>query len=285
MEFYARCLQFTPANRPDRFDKARTAGADGLVIDLEDAVAPEDKDSARATAIEYFTHKAKQDDHHFLHCLRINSPRTPQGLKDLLALHEARVQPDALMLPKTESRAEVALLQEVLQPAKIPVIALIETAKGLTGCRDIAADPAVMALVFGGADLAADLGAVMEWQVMQPYRAAIVQACAQAGIAAIDVPYLHLDDPDEAGVLDETRRARDAGFTCKTCIHPKHIQPVLSVFSPSKEEFEQALRIVHAFEEAGGNACRTDGKMIDMPVYRAAKRIVMTGARNRSVAP
>jgi len=266
-------LLFTPANKPERFEKAKTVGADGIVIDLEDSVTLADKDQARETIIEYLKNYKK--DNNFIHCLRINSLKTPAGIKDLAALIENNVFPDAIMLPKSEYAAEFTILDSLLAPHKIPYLALIETAKGLYNAEEIAASSEnIQALVFGGADLAADLRSKFSWDALYTGRCIIVRAAATNELAAFDVPYLNLKDPDDTGVIEETQKIKDLGFTGKLSIHPKHIAPINKTFSPTEEEFQRAKKIVEIYESSGGNACEIDGKMIDVPVYKSAKRIV-----------
>lgn len=270
----ARCLLFTPANKPERFNKAKETGADGLIIDLEDAIALKDKDSARGIVVNYLKNLKKDKQSTFIYALRINSIKTRAGLKDLCALIEAEVRPDVLILPKSEGGEEIEIINAILSPDKVPIIPLIETAKGLKNVYQIAQSSNVTGIIFGGADMAADLGAYMNWEPMLVPRSIIVQAAASAGITAIDVPYLHLNDPDDSGIIEETKRIKEMGYTCKLSIHPKHIKPINHTLSPTLEEINKAQRIVVAYEYAHGNAIEVDGKMIDVPVYKSAKRIL-----------
>ena len=267
-----RTLLFTPGNRPDRFAKAEATGADGLIIDLEDAVSLADKDGARETAIAFFRNAPRGA--RFLRCLRMNALQTAAGFKDVAALADSGARPDALVLPKAESPAYFSLLASVLGPEPVPTIALIETARGLRAAEAIARHPGVGALVFGAADLAADLGAEITWEPMLPHRAHVARAAAGGRIPAWDVPYFGLSDTDDSGLIEETRRARALGYTGKLAIHPKHIAPIIQVFTPTLAEAEQARRIVDAYERARGNACEVDGKMIDVPIYRSARRVL-----------
>jgi (S)-citramalyl-CoA lyase len=268
----ARCMLFTPANHPERFEKAKALGADGLIIDLEDAISLAEKESARKIAIDYL--KKRNQSSGFMQCLRINAIRTRAGLKDLSALCDENIRPDLLILPKVESAAEIEIINELLAPNTISLLPLIESAKGLYHAHDIALVKNVVGLVFGGADFAADLGSTMSWESLYLARAQIVQAAANAGIAAIDVPYLNLDDSDDTGLINEASAVKDMGFSCKLSIHPKHIKPIIDTFTPSNQEIEKAKAIVKAYEAAGGNVCEYDGKMIDVPVYRLAHRVL-----------
>lgn len=269
----ARVMLFTPGNRPERFEKAQELGADGVVIDLEDAISLSEKDKSRDIVIQYF--KDSKPIPNFLRCLRINSIKTPAGLKDILSLIDYHILPDALIIPKTEYPAEIIILDTLLKPNKIPCIALIETATGLHYADDIACSSEnLKGVCFGGGDLAADLGATLTWEPMLNARSQIVRAAAMAGIAAIDVPYLNLHDKDDSLILEETRKVKALGFTGKFAIHPKHIQPILNVFTPTPDEISHAQKIVDAYDNAKGNACEIDGKMIDVPIVRSAKRIL-----------
>ena len=268
-----RSMLFTPGNRPERFEKAKEIGADGVVIDLEDAISLSEKDKARDIVVQYF--KQSRPIQNFIRAVRINSIKTPSGLKDISALIEYDLHPDVIVIPKTEYPAEIIILDSLLKPKKIPYIALIETSVGLHHACEIAlCSPQLQAICFGGADLAADLGATLTWEPMLAARSLLVRAAAMAGIAIFDVPYLHLQDADDTGILEETKRVKALGYTGKFSIHPKHIQPILTVFTPSTEEIAYAQRIINAYDQAKGNVCEIDGKMIDVPVVRSAQRVL-----------
>lgn len=268
-----RTMLFTPANQPQRFAKAQAVGADGLIIDLENAVAFADKAQARATAIDYLKHYQTQAQ--FIVALRINSIKTIEGLHDLIALLDSQTVPDALMLPKVESAQEIAIYDELLSALNLPYLVLIETASGLQHAAEIAAaSDNVRALIFGGGDLAADLGCELAWEPLLMARSTVVEAAATVGIAALDVPYLKLNDNDADALIAETKRIKALGYTGKLTIHPDHVKAVLDTFMPTPNELSRAKHIVEAYERAGGRACEIDGNMIDLPLYRAAKRIV-----------
>jgi citrate lyase beta subunit len=273
-----RTLLFTPGDRPDRFDKAQSTGADGQILDLEDAVGLARKDEARAAVIDYL--RSAGPDERFLRCLRINGLQTPAGFKDVSALADSGVRPDAIVVPKSEHPAELRLLARVLAPRSIPFVALIETALGLRHAEQIARRPDVAALAFGGVDLAADLGAELDWEPMLPHRAHVVRAAAAAGIVAWDVPYLHLRDADDGPLIAEAQRSKALGYTGKMAVHPRQVAPIMGVFTPSPDEVAHARRVVDAYERAAGGVCEVDGKMIDVPVYRSARRVIARAARS-----
>ncbi len=268
-----RCLTFTPANRSNRFLKPGEEGADGVIIDLEDSVAVADKVTARQTVLEFF----RQRDQNGLsgaYGVRINALNTAAGVSDLAALSESGLRPDFLMLPKVESAAVVRLINDVLAPRCVPLIATIESAAGLMKVNAIAAVDNVVALAFGGADYAAELGATMAWEPMYHARACLANAAAAAGIVAIDVPFLDLSDREHRGLREEALRVKALGFSGKLSIHPQQVKPIVEAFKPSADEVERAKKVISAFQANGGNACQLDGKMIDMPVYQAALRVM-----------
>ena len=267
-----RVLLFTPGNRPDRFAKAAATGADGLILDLEDAVSLAGKDEARTILVEHFRAGHRRGLAAGQVCgLRVNNIHTQAGVRDLDALVTAGVAPDFILLPKVESAVEVRLYARHL-PA-IPLVCTIESARGLEAATEIAnADPRVRALGFGGVDLAADLRAELAWEPLLWGRSRVVQAAATAGVAAIDVPHVVLDD--EPGLRSDAARAKAMGYTAKLAIHPKQVPPILEVFTPTPAELERARGIVAACEAAGGNVVEYQGKMIDEPVVKSAQRML-----------
>jgi citrate lyase beta subunit len=272
-----RSLLFTPADRPDRFAHGPSSGADGVILDLEDGVGLPAKPAARNAALAFFADSVAAPAG-FVWALRLNHVTTEAGLADLMALRAAR-KPAVVVLPKTESVSEVEIALAHLGSGKATpsIVALIESGRGLAAADEIARHPAVAALAFGGADLAADLHATLAWEPMLFARSRIVQAAASAAIAAWDVPFLDIHDPD--GLKRETSAAKTLGYVCKLAIHPAQIAPINAVFTPSANELARAQRVVSAFAAAHGGACQVDGKMIDAPVVKAARRIVALAAQ------
>jgi citrate lyase beta subunit len=274
-----RALLFTPADRPERFEKAVAVGADGAILDLEDGVGLPAKHKAREAALQFFQAPPAAPPE-FVWAVRFNHVTTEDGLKDLLAFRAATIKPRVVMLPKTESATEVEIAVRHLttSAADAPqIVALIETGRGLGAAEAIASHRSVVAIAFGGADLAADLHAALAWEPMLFARSRIVQAAAAAGIPAFDVPFL--DIHDAAGLSKETQLVKALGYSCKLAIHPAQIAPINAVFTPDSKELERAERIVAAFEQAHGGACQVDGRMVDVPVVKAAQRTVALGDR------
>jgi len=265
-----RSLLFVPASRPERYAKALASGADMVCLDLEDAVAPADKASARAAALEFLQNPP---DTRCELVLRVNSLRSPDGLADMLAVLAAGRSPDYLLLPKVNSAAEVRWYDELLGHRPSRLIPMIETAEGLTQANDIAAASSRTALLmFGGVDLASDVGCAMEWQAQLYQRSAIVIAAARAGLDVLDVP--HIDVADADGLAQIAGNAKKLGFTGKTAIHPNQIAAIHAAFTPSDAEIAKAKRVIETFEAAEGRVMLLDGKLLEKPVIRAAQRVL-----------
>lgn len=275
-----RSILFTPADRPERFFKATASGADAIILDWEDGVPTSAKEYAREAVLAFLTGR----DRSVPVGLRLNRLTSKDGLLDLLALGEAEVLPDFVALPKVESAAEVqiVLAQLAARGPVPPVVAFIESAAGLEQATPIAACPGVYALAFGGVDLAADLGAEFEWQSMLYARGRIVQAAAAASVIAWDVPFLASQDTE--GLAEEARRVRELGFTAKLAIHPAQVEIINRALSPDPARVEMARKIVAADRDAGGKPCVVDGKMVDAPVVKSARRILALNERMNGTA-
>jgi (S)-citramalyl-CoA lyase len=268
-----RNLLFVPGSRPDRFAKALAHRPDMVTVDLEDAVIPAHKDRAREEAMALFEGTPDGPGARIERVVRINPLRTPFGLKDLLALLEHPTPPDGVMLPKVESADEVRIVDAVLQRAARPIglHVIIESNAGLDQVLAIAgACDAIRSLLFGAVDMAAELGAAMDFSSMLYARSRVVHAAASCGLDAIDVPWLDLEDQD--GLREECRRVQALGFTGKATIHPKQLAVVNEVFTPDAERIAWARRVIEAFERAPGGLVVLDGRLIETPVVRSASR-------------
>ncbi|HBY95080.1 MAG: CoA ester lyase [Ardenticatenaceae bacterium] len=275
-----RALLFTPGDEMHKIEKAAKLNVDSLIMDLEDGVALNRKAEARrtvATALRTLGFGQTE------RLVRLNPAGSPWQGDDLSATIDAR--PDGYVLPKVESPEEVRVLSTTIAAAErargwpegsIRLLVMIETALGVLQLRQIAAaDPRLEALIFGAEDLAGDLGATRTpegWEIFYA-RSAVVVAAAAYGLQAIDMIFAHLTDLD--GLSRETRQAAQMGYSGKTVIHPRQIEPVQAVFTPSSEEIERAQRLIEAYAEfqAGGTgAFAWEGKMVDAPMIRAAEQ-------------
>ena len=208
--------------------------------------------------------------------LRVNGLRTVDGLRDVLGVIELAARPDALMLPKIKHAEEIRWLDDLLtsMAVEIKLQVIIETADGLHNALEIAgASQRVVALLFGAVDLSAELRCSQSWESLLYARSRVVHAAARAGIDAIDVPFLDLNDAEALQV--EARRSQQLGFTGKAAIHPAQLDVIHAVFSPTAEEVDRARRILATFNESKDGLVVVDGQLIEKPVVRAMERIVL----------
>ena len=273
-----RSFIFTPGLRPEMYPKALATGADIVCVELEDGIAPKDKPAARANAMKLF--ESPQADDGVERVVRINSLRESFGMADVQAVLATDTLPPALMMPKVRTPDEVALLDDLLtergHETRLHVI--IETNAGLEAAYDIAhCSPRIDALFFGGVDMAAELRCENAWEPLLYARSRVVHAAASAGLDAIDVPYLDLEDPD--GMERAAIQARDLGFSGKGAVHPRQIAALNAVFTPSAERIARARRIIAEFEAADTGLVVIDGKLIEKPVLREMHRIVAIADR------
>lgn len=273
-----RSLIFAPGNRPEMIPKALATGADLVTIDLEDAIAPNDKTAARERTLGWF---AENDEFGGVEpVVRVNCLRSVEGLADLQAIIGSPRPPPAIMLPKVKSPGEVRVYEELVAQAARPIRlhVIIETNEGLDACVEIAhSSRLVDALLFGGVDMAAELRVEPTWNALLHARSRAVHAAASAGVDLIDVPFLDLDDVE--GLASEARACAEIGFTGKGAIHPRQITVINDCFSPSTEDVERARRVVAEFEKAGAGLVVIDGKLVEKPVLRSMHRILAIADR------
>ncbi|APE28109.1 Hydroxymethylglutaryl-CoA lyase [Aurantiacibacter gangjinensis] len=264
--FAASSLLFVPGGRPDRFAKARAAGAGLTVIDCEDAVPAGEKDAARRAALEAIA----GDREGF--ALRMNGVATDAGQADLAELSATGTLPATMLVPMVESAEELTEIRNTLGERCPRLIPLIETPRGLRHALTIASADKIDAVFFGGGDFAGELGVALSWEPLLLARQQIILACAEARVPAIDVPFIHLDDVD--GLAEECRRARALGFAAKAAIHPAQVEAIEAVFSPTQEEIVEAAEALAAFEQAGGRAIRHQGRMLEAPLVKHYRAII-----------
>jgi (S)-citramalyl-CoA lyase len=276
-----RSFIFAPGLRPELYPKALSCGADIVCVELEDGIAPPDKDAAREKTMEIFASPQANDG--VERVVRINCLRSAYGLADVQAILDTTTPPPTLMLPKVISPDEVIWLDDLLTEKghDLRLHVIIEMNAGLEAVYDIAhSSSRIDALFFGGFDMAADLRCKNAWEPLLYARSRVVHAAASAGIDVLDVPYLDLEDLK--GMEVEARLAKDLGFGGKGAIHPKQIAPLNGVFTPSDEEVAKAEKILKAFAEAGTGLVVVDGKLIEKPVLREMQRIVSVAQRASS---
>lgn len=267
-----RCLLFVPGARPERFAKALASRADQVCIDLEDAVGPNDKASAREAALDFILSASNNTDKMNELGLRINNITTKLGQTDLQRIVERNARPAFVMLPKIENAADVLLAEKILADTDIALIALLESPHAVFESRNIAAaSKRVQALMFGGFDYAVAARVKPNEQGWMWPRAQIAAAAAEAGIGAIDAPMIDVDNI--VGVTRETELVIGLGFTAKSAIHPAQVAAIQNAFLPTVDEFARATRVLDALAHSTSMAIQVDGKMVDRPIEMAAQRV------------
>lgn len=275
---FMRSLLFVPGNNPAMVQNAAVFGSDAVILDLEDAVAPQEKDAARFLVVEALQ---TVDYGKCAKVVRIN-PLEYNGGADIAAV--VRAGPDALLVPKVQSAADIqAVVAQVAaheQPGQpeVKIIALIETPRGLAEAFSIAsADKRVIALALGAEDYTAALGAKRTKEGMEILgaRTTLLNAAAAAGIPAIDTPFTDIND--EEGLRKDLALAKQLGFKGKLSIHPRQVEIIHEELSPSQEEIRWAERVVAVIRQAeqdGLGAVSLDGKMIDAPIVLRARQVL-----------
>lgn len=278
-----RSMLFIPGSNPGNIVNATSFEADSIIFDLEDAVAYSEKDAARIlvrNALSSLRFEGTEI------IVRINSLPTDFWQADLDEIIPQ--QPDVIMTTKTESAQDVRTVSEYIAQIEaqkglpvggIKLIALLESARAIHNAYEIAsADPRMSALYLGAEDLAFDLHAVrtLSGEEILYARAQLIMAAREAGIQALDTPFI-LDIRDMDALREDCLRSRGMGFDGKASIYPGHIEIINEVFAPSKEKYEHALQVLAAVEKAekaGKGVTTLNGKLIDAPIIQLAKRTV-----------
>ncbi|SFP23183.1 CoA ester lyase [Variovorax sp. 770b2] len=275
----ARTFLFVPADRPERHARALDAGTGGVIVDLEDAVAPERKASAREGLAASFAALPEADRQRLL--VRINASGTPWHDDDrkTVAALVAQGLIAGVVLPKAERAGDLRQLVEAVG-AKGLLVPLIESAAGLAALEEIAAAPQVLRLAFGNLDFQADVGLACDADEAElvPVRLALLLATRRAGLPA-PIDGVTADWRDAQRLAVDTARARRGGFGAKLCIHPDQVAPVHAALGPSADELAWARRVIDAIRSAGGGVVSLDGRMVDAPVVRLAERLLALDAQ------
>lgn len=271
-----RSVLFSPGDQPELMYKAPNTGADTVVFDLEDAVAPGEKETAREAVNDVLTDSAFDPDCEV--CVRVNpDPRMADADLDGALAGDPRV--DAVMVPKATSGADVREKDELVREHgyNLSVFALCESAKGVLNAQEIAATPAVDAVAFGAEDLSADLGATRTegGEEVSYARQHVVLAAKAAEIDAIDTVYTAIENSD--GLAEATEFASQLGYDGKMAIHPGQVEIINDAFTPAAEDVEWARKVLDARKQAeneGRGVFRVDDEMIDAPLIARAERIM-----------
>jgi citrate lyase subunit beta/citryl-CoA lyase len=256
-------ILFCPADRPDRYAKA-LARADAVILDLEDAVAPDRKDVARQSLVDNPIDPART-------IVRINGFRTSDAEADLAALRRTAYR--YVMLPKTSDLVDFDVL------AQFAVIALCETAEGVMSIDQVARAAPVVALMWGAEDLVASMGGSSSRGPDGRYRPLVAHARAMVAFAAAAhdramIDAVHLDIADVDGLAEEARDAAALGFAATACIHPDQVDVIRDAYRPSEADVARARATLAAAAQAGGGVFAFEGRMVDGPVLRHAEAVI-----------
>ncbi len=262
-----RSLLFVPGNRPDRFEKACLTAADFVCIDLEDAVAPGEKARARDEALEWLSSAP-----HAHAGIRINPSDNAYGAADLAALGASSLALPFVMLPKAKSGKDIQEIAQSLPENLGALFPVIESAKGLCAAGDIYAHPRVKFSIFGAIDYSADIGSDMEWDTLLYARSHLVASARAHDVVLFDTPFGDVRDPQGCG--EAMVRAKKIGIFAKSAIHPTQIEVIHGALKPSDAEVSHARRVIRAMDESGGNVALLDGKLLEEPVVKKARRVL-----------
>lgn len=275
---------YVPASRPDLVGKVPAANADAAILDLEDTVPAEEKESARdavADLVAVLEHGAPTTARY----LRINAADTPWFVDDVRAAAAAKV--DAVVVPKVSSPhelAEVAALASDAGRPNLPIIVGIETARGVAAAHDIVSGP-VLAVYFGADDFIADMGGRRSAQGTEVlYARSRVALAARVGeVAAFD--QIVFDTRDDESFRADTELGASLGYTGKQCLHPRQVLLANQIYSPTTDELAWAERVISAYDQSvarGQGVAVLDGVIVDMPAVRSARRILGDGFRHNN---
>ena len=270
-----RSMLFLPGNNPNMLINGNCLGSDAVIFDLEDAVAPDQKDAARIlvrNTLKYMDFRGCE------RIVRINSIGTPYWKEDLKAL--LPYKPDLILLPKTESAQDILTIDAYMTElgSETGVMALIETALGVENAFLIAsAAPRLKALFLGAEDLTADLRCkrTKEGREIEYARTRLVVAARAAGVDVYDTPFTDVNDDE--GIEVDAALAKALGFTGKASISPRHVEVINSVFSPTQKDVDYAYEVMEAIalaKEQGKGAISLHGKMIDAPIVNRAQQTI-----------
>ena len=271
----ARTLLFVPGTRPERFSKAIAAGADAIVLDLEDSVPIAEKPFARESIAAALPGLQSQE---VPLVIRVNTPSSEEGQADLRWLRTLGTAPAGVMVSKAETAEGLA--QVLAAAGTSALLPLIETAAGLESLSMIARAPGVQRLVVGHIDFMADTGIVCsaDERELDPLRFAVaIQSRLGALAAPIDGVTTAINDDQR--LSSDVGRAIRFGFAGKLCIHPRQVAAVHACMAPTAQELAWARRVVDADAASGGAAVQLDGRMVDRPVVLQARRTLARADR------
>lgn len=276
-----RALLYVPGDDRHKIEKALTLGVDCICLDMEDGVAVNRKAEARLTIAKALQELNFGKSEKLARINAVGSGLEKEDIEAVLPFH-----PDGIVIPKLEELKQIQWASEIIEAAElkygwhvnsIRLLVDVETAKGILNLKEIASHPRLDAIIFGGEDYAASVGATRTKEAIELLyaRQAVIVACAAFGLQAIDI--VTIDFKDIQALRAESEFGARLGFSGKQIIHPAQVEPVQSAFTPSDEAIAHAKTIVDGFEASqkeGKGAFALDGKMIDMPLVKNAQKVL-----------
>ncbi len=276
-----RALLYMPGDDWKKITKSITLGVDSICMDMEDGVAITHKSEARAAIAKALRELDFGKSEKLARINPVGSGFEKEDIEAVLPFH-----PDGIVIPKLEEPKQIQWASEIIEAAElrygwpvhsIRILVIVETAKGILNLKEIASHPRLDAIIFGGEDYAASVGATRTKDAVELLyaREAVIAACAAFGLQAIDI--VAIDFKDLEALRKESEFGAQLGFTGKQIIHPAQVEPVQAAFTPSDEAIAHAKRIVETFEASqkeGKGAYALDGRMIDMPLLKNAQKVL-----------
>ncbi len=276
-----RALLYMPGDDWKKITKALTLGVDSICMDMEDGVAANKKAQARESIARALRELDFGDSEKLARINAIGSGLEKEDIEAVLPYH-----PDGMVIPKVEALEQIQWAHEIIEAAElkhgwkvnsIRLLIGVETARGILNLKEIASHPRLDAVIFGGEDYAASIGATRTPEAIELLyaRQAVVTACAAFDLQAIDIVTIDFKNLDV--VRSEAEFGAQLGYSGKQIIHPAQVEPVQEAFTPNAEAIAHAKRIVESFEAAqksGAGAYALDGKMIDMPLVKNAQKVL-----------
>ena len=279
-----RSLLFVPGTRLEILPKALASLTDVVCIDLEDAVADYQKDNVREKVVSYIAgNKSSKTTLKKEIWIRINPIRSASGLADILALAQANKAPNGIMIPKINSPEEIHILRDILSEKHKELIfhPLIETTKGLKWSYEIAkSSHKIGSILLGGFDMSANLRTEPNWNALLFSRQQLVLAAANAKVDLLDMPYFGVDNPE--GLRQESQKVLEIGYTGKCAIHPKQIDIINQIFSPTLDEIDRAKNLIKKYEAQDEAFVEIDGVLMEKPIVERLYRVIAIGERIKS---
>ena len=272
-----RSIIFYSALEPERWEDGIASGADMFCLDIEDSTSADRKEEARQVCLPLYR---RQVDRPVRRLVRINTPRSDEGVRDMLAIVALDTPPDGVVIPKVTSAAEVQWVAGIIAPKhpELELVVLIEDQKGFDNIRKIAkAAPQISTIFLGSADFSGEIGSDLSLDALHHLRSRMVLAASEAGIDSLDGCFF--DPTDIDGLIAETQSVADMGFTGKASYDAVQIPHIHNIFTPDVDSIDHARRVITAITKSPTGQARVDGISVNRANLKTANRIIETAER------